>query len=1273
MSGSVGGSITLDAVQDIDVAGHLSAAGIPATADDSGVAPPPAGVAPSRAPSVGGRVTLSALHDITLQGALIDVSGDEAAGRIDVQGGSPAPSTPPSDPPTLALIDGTELEASSRRGKGGVVTLTADRVNLLDTTAIDASGAIGGGDVFVGGGFHGRDPSVADAQRTALGSGVSIDASATQAGDGGQVVIWSSQQTDFAGSIQARGGASSGSGGTLEVSGAKLGFTGSVDAGAPHGTGGSLLLDPQDINVVTGGTDSIANETFATNASSASTIDPSALTAVTNTGTAVTLQANDDITISSAIQTVAGGGTGGALAFQAGRSITVNASVISDNGNVTFSLNDIGATSADRNTGAATFTNNSVINAGTGAVSITLGTLGTGGDITTGQITAASLAITDNGTTAGTTLDLDETDLTGALSVSAASANPNLTNSVGTITAHGATTLNVGTGSVTITNPNTDFTTLGLTAGVVDLVNTNAIQFSTTSVASLIETAQGPIAQTSGSTMTVSGAAGFTADYGGFGYADPYIKLTNSGNHFGSLTLDVPSNGGSGTGGYATIEDSSASGTDISSSSTTSSLALQAAGPVTTGTITATNSSPVTLTTSSGGLTAGATTAGSLSITAQGAVILGATTISSDLTVSTNGKGAISNTGAISDGRQTTLTAGSANDITLDNPGNSFNYIRVVSGDNVTLVDTRGPTFGSYNSAGGWTSHIYGNFSLTAGGDINQIGESTNDGYSDIEVDGTTAFTADNATAPINLYLGTTNPTADNGQKNDFAGTVTLARDNTNTGFSTVELRNINAGASVLTGLTSVGTLANVYLTYDDAPSLTLPGMTVSGNLSIYAASVANTATTPTNVISQSGPIAVGGEATFQAAATGDIDLTNTSNDFNKFVGIGDNIPIANNAPITLVYGTYAHGNMTVTANGNISDYSYNGNTWEVDGTLTLDPGAANDIQLTSGRVFLNTVVIPEANDATVNPVENLTLGNVTISGSLVISDGMANGWPFWLAQVGGTAVKLTGSGTTTLAGFGSGITLTQPNNVLGPLAISNSTNVAIEENAPITQASAWNNWWKNPTPNTFTIALTTTNDQEILLSQAGNNLGPLTLTQLNAGATSFGAVDVVNTANGNGLTQGGAWSLAGATSLDSGSYSVKLNNLDNVLGPLQVTSSAGTTNGVASSITIYAKNTATTAAISDVGAAGAWTTGTSEVVELVGYDSTGSTEGGGDVTLTNPGNVLGPLYLKANNVTITENASIVDGPIVSNWDGANDGGWATTGSMSLVVANPTA
>jgi filamentous hemagglutinin family protein len=934
VSGSIGGNVTLEAVQDIDLSGTISAAGIETSASTSTSAP--------TAQSQGGSITLTSLNNVTLQNALIDVSGDYAAGRIEVSGGgSPAPSDPPADPPVLALLGTTELNASSRRGKGGTVTLTAAEVNLLDSTAVDATGATGGGEVYVGGGFHGQDPSIADAQQTTVASGVSINASATQSGDGGQVVLWSSEQTSFAGSIEARGGAVSGSGGTLEVSGAKLDFTGSVNAGAPHGTGGSLLLDPDDITILSGGSTTTSNPASFSDQSD-STLDPSAITNITNTGTSVTLEANDSITVSSTIQTNAPTGTtGGALIFRAGGSITVNASVISDNGDISFTVNDSGATLAQRTTPTATFVNNSLISAGTGSVSITMGTLSTAGNITTGHITAANLTINDNATPAQqasqTTIDLNETDLTSltdALNINASVANPNLTNSVGTVNVHGPATINVGTGNITITNPNTDFTTLGITsAGAVDLVNANAIQFATTNVASLTETTQGPIAQTSGSTITVSGAVNLTADYGGFGFADPYINLSNGTNHFGSITLDVPSNGGSNTGGYAIIADT---GSTNVTSTTTSSLTVTANDSITTGTISA--GSSVTLTAQGGPITIGTIGAGGngVTLTADGAVSLGQIT-APNLTVSTNGAGAITDTGALNVGSQTTLIAGAANDITLGNTGNNFNSVQIVSGNDVTLYASGAINLGSTcGGCGGLYNTINGNLSVTAGGDISQSNSGA-DGYSRISVGGATTFTANAINRQINLYLGSGNG---GGEMNTFSGDVTLvATTGENTGFSNVYLRNASATAASPTGLTTVGTLSNVILTLDNATAVLLPGMTVTGSLAVYAPSVANTATTPANTISQSGAITVGGEATFEAASTGDILLTKAGNDFNQFMAVGNNVTVVNNAPIMLMWGTQANGNMTVTTNGNISDQTSNGATWQVVGTLTLDPG----------------------------------------------------------------------------------------------------------------------------------------------------------------------------------------------------------------------------------------------------------------------------------------------------------------------------------------------
>jgi hypothetical protein len=1275
VSGAIAGSVTLQGVQNIDLSGSILAVGSGVASSSSAAQASPA---VQDSPAIGGSVLLTAQQDVTLQDVNIDVSGADAGGTIEVRGGQPAPSQPPGNPPVFDLLGTSELEASSRRGKGGTISLTAGQVNLLDGTTLDASGAAGGGDVYVGGGFRGQDPSIADAQQSTIGSGVSIDASATQAGDGGQVVVWSSEQTNFAGSIQARGGAQGGAGGIVEVSGAQLDYTGTVNAGAPQGPGGSLLLDPQNLTVDSSGTDSLSNETFSTNPSTDSVIAPSAITAVTDTGTAVTLQANNDLTINSSIVTSAGG-AGGAMTFEAGNSIAVDASVISDNGDITFTANDSDATAADRAAGTATFDNKSVIDAGSGTVNITLGTFsGVGaasGTIETGHVVAANLNVTQDGPTTGAAagaIDLGETDLTGNLSISA-NSDRNVTNTLGAegtggeVVVRGTATISVGAGDVTIDGPDTDFNIIGLTAGNVTLNDASAMQFAASTISgNLVETTVGPMASTG--PVQVTGSATLTADDGGFGYADPYIDFSNSGNHFGSLALDVGSRGGSSTGGYVTITDSAASGTTINSSTTASSLTVQAAGPVITGTITAQNGSAVAITTSSGGVTAGTTTAGNLSITAKGAVSLG-TTNATNLTVNTNGEGAISNTGAITVGQQTTLTAGSANDITLDNSSNRLNYVQIVSGDDVTLVDTSGIVFGSdCSNCGGLYNTISGALNVTAGGDITQQ-QSGIDGYSRITIAGATTFTA-NGSAPIQLILGSS---GDGGEENTFSGGVTVTRTDSDTGFSNLYIRDENPNATVLNGITNVGTLDNVTLVYDKAPAVTLPGMTLTGSLQIYAQSVANTGTTASDIISQSGPLVVGGNAIFKAASTGDIDLTNAGNDFNDFAVTGArNVTVVDANAIALGVntgnGTSIGGNLQITTNGEISDSS-SGQQFTVSGTTTLDPGSANNILLSSGRDDLNILAITAADNVTVKPLYSLTMDNATIGGTLTISSNQGNGWLQSLGQVAGSSIDMTGGDTATFDNFINGIVLNQPDNVFGPIAIGNSGTINIAENAPITQSGAWKDQQSNGVG--YAVTLATTNQQAITLNNSGNYLGALLLTQ-NGSAVTPGAVTIYNANNNAGITQAGAWNLAGPTTLESYGYSITLTNRNNVLGPLQVLSSSGTTNGVASSITIDARNTGSTDAISDVEAAGGWTTGTSETVELVGYDSAGTTEGGGDITLTDPANVLGQLYIKGHNVTITENANIIDGPVLNNWDGAGDNGWATTGSMSLVVANPS-
>lgn len=145
-------------------------------------------------------------------------------------------------------MDGGKLDVSSTAGKGGRVEITGDEVALTGNAMVDASGATGGGQILVGGGYRGGERSVANAGSTLVESGVSLKADATGDGDGGLVVAWATGQTTAKGSLSARGGAFGGNGGVIETSGHTVDFAGvRIDAGSPKGKSGFWLIDPYDL------------------------------------------------------------------------------------------------------------------------------------------------------------------------------------------------------------------------------------------------------------------------------------------------------------------------------------------------------------------------------------------------------------------------------------------------------------------------------------------------------------------------------------------------------------------------------------------------------------------------------------------------------------------------------------------------------------------------------------------------------------------------------------------------------------------------------------------------------------------------------------------------------------------------------------------------------------------------------------------------------------------------------------------------------------------
>ena len=152
---------------------------------------------------------------------------------------------------SLAINNAGLVQATGVERRGGRVYLIAEGGNiaLKSGSVIDASGANGGGTVLVGGDAQGANAAVPNASVVTVEEGAAIKADSLENGDGGKVVVWGTDSTSFRGTISAKGGAEGGNGGSVEVSGGRLDFSGMVDVTAPRGLLGSLLLDPYNLTI----------------------------------------------------------------------------------------------------------------------------------------------------------------------------------------------------------------------------------------------------------------------------------------------------------------------------------------------------------------------------------------------------------------------------------------------------------------------------------------------------------------------------------------------------------------------------------------------------------------------------------------------------------------------------------------------------------------------------------------------------------------------------------------------------------------------------------------------------------------------------------------------------------------------------------------------------------------------------------------------------------------------------------------------------------------
>ncbi|MCP5503788.1 MAG: filamentous hemagglutinin N-terminal domain-containing protein [Chlamydiales bacterium] len=151
----------------------------------------------------------------------------------------------------LTHVRNTGTITAKKGDKGGEVYVLGDHVIVHEESLIDVSGKSGGGTIYIGGSFQGKDKNLLASEYTFVAEKTCFDASALQEGDGGKILFWSDKETRFYGHAKATGGLSEGNGGYVEVSAPTTNWTygGTVDLTAPHGKPGELLLDPNDITV----------------------------------------------------------------------------------------------------------------------------------------------------------------------------------------------------------------------------------------------------------------------------------------------------------------------------------------------------------------------------------------------------------------------------------------------------------------------------------------------------------------------------------------------------------------------------------------------------------------------------------------------------------------------------------------------------------------------------------------------------------------------------------------------------------------------------------------------------------------------------------------------------------------------------------------------------------------------------------------------------------------------------------------------------------------
>ena len=454
---------------------------------------------------------------------------------------------------------------------------------------------------------------------------------------------------------------------------------------------------------------------------------------------------------------------------------------------------------------------------------------------------------------------------------------------------------------------------------------------------------------------------------------------------------------------------------------------------------------------------------------------------------------------------------------------------------------------------------------------------------------------------------------------------------NTSNDFSTLALNGVNA--SVV-----------------DTNELSLAASTLTANLTV----------TTGGDLTQTGTVDVANATTLTATGS-DIDLQNSSNDFNSLALIGANATVVDINELSLADSTLT-GNLTVTTGGDLTQTD----TLDVAGATALTAtGFGIDLQNASND--FNSVALNSAN-ATVVDSNSLSLGASTLTGNLTVTTGGD------LTQTD----TLDVAGATTLTATASDIDLQNASNDFNSLALNgaNATVVDINElsladsslTGHLTVTTGGHLTQTDTLDVTGATTLTATGF-DIDLQNAGNDFNSLALHSANAAVVDTNELMLgsstltgnLTVTTGGDLTQIGAVGVTGTAILTATSADIDLQNASNDFTSLAL-------NGAnASVVDVNEISLASSTLMGNLTVTTGGNLTQTDTLDVEG--ATAFTATGFDIDLQNASNDFNSLALNAVNATVvdTNELSLDSSTLTGNLTVTAGGDLTQTGALDVV------